>query len=404
MTDAWLKGVKSPNGQTDFRDVTTRGLVLRVSPGGTKQFYAVVPVGQGQRRRVPIGKYPSTGLAKARTIARDHRERAELGELANATRMTVAQLIEAYAKRHLVNLRSGEEAARRLRKNISGAIGTILLGDLHRREIQRALDAMTDRGAPIEANRTYQDVRALLNWAYRRGDIDKPILLGMSNPNPNNIRERVLNIPELAIVWRALPSLRTTETIRNVLRLLMLTGARATEGCGINLAELELDEGRWTLPAARSKNKHAHSMPLSDMALTVIREQIAINEADAAERELPVTAWLFPGKGRRAAIQAKTVSGNLQGVNDAEQEETTIGMEHFVPHDLRRSFATALAEMGVSEFIIGHLLNHRTTTKATVTGRVYQRYDYWREKTEAAQAWADRLRTEIEKADAVTEP
>jgi hypothetical protein len=47
--------------------------------------------------------------------------------------------------------------------------------------------------------------------------------------------------------------------------------------------------------------------------------------------------------------------------------------------------------LGISPFIIGHVLNHASVARATVTSKVYARYSYAKEKREALQLWADRL-------------
>lgn len=60
-----------------------------------------------------------------------------------------------------------------------------------------------------------------------------------------------------------------------------------------------------------------------------------------------------------------------------------------------------MEEIGVSPFIVGHVLNHVSITKSTITSRVYARYDYAREKREALDLWADRLTGIIRGADVV---
>lgn len=70
---------------------------------------------------------------------------------------------------------------------------------------------------------------------------------------------------------------------------------------------------------------------------------------------------------------------------------TILGVEPFTPHDLRRTAATHMEEIGISPFIIGHVLNHVSATRASVTSRVYARYNYDKEKREALNLWASRL-------------
>jgi integrase len=69
----------------------------------------------------------------------------------------------------------------------------------------------------------------------------------------------------------------------------------------------------------------------------------------------------------------------------------TVGVPSWTPHDLRRTAATMMEEIGISPFIVGHVLNHVSVTKATVTSKVYARYDYMHEKRQALDMWADRL-------------
>ena len=68
-----------------------------------------------------------------------------------------------------------------------------------------------------------------------------------------------------------------------------------------------------------------------------------------------------------------------------------IGLENFTPHDLRRTAATGMGELGFSGEIIGKVLNH--TTKS-VTG-IYNRYDMAKEKREALEAWSEHLRSVV---------
>jgi hypothetical protein len=53
---------------------------------------------------------------------------------------------------------------------------------------------------------------------------------------------------------------------------------------------------------------------------------------------------------------------------------------------------TKLAELGVAPIVIGHIANHRTTTRAGITLGVYIQYAYDKEKREALELWADRLK------------
>jgi integrase len=66
-------------------------------------------------------------------------------------------------------------------------------------------------------------------------------------------------------------------------------------------------------------------------------------------------------------------------------------MERWTAHDLRRSALTGMAKLGVQPIVLGHIANHRTTTKAGMTLSVYIHHAYEREKRAALELWADRL-------------
>ena len=74
-----------------------------------------------------------------------------------------------------------------------------------------------------------------------------------------------------------------------------------------------------------------------------------------------------------------------------ERSRKAIGIAHFRVHDLRRTAATGMAELGISPHTIGLVLNHVTVRRGTVTSGVYIHYAYDKEKREALEAWGRRL-------------
>ena len=66
-------------------------------------------------------------------------------------------------------------------------------------------------------------------------------------------------------------------------------------------------------------------------------------------------------------------------------------LEHFRVHDLRRSVATGIASLGINPQTISLVLDHISATKGTVTGAVYVKYSFDREKRDALERWATHL-------------
>lgn len=381
--------------QTDYFDTVTKGLCLRISPAGTRAWNLVyTKPTDGKRARMKIGRYPEMTLAKARERARD--ARAGLGEGADpvaekralAASQTVSDLIDNYVARHASTKRSGDEIARRLRKNVSEVIGTVKLSDLHRRDLTRCIDAVKDRGAPVEANRLFEDMRAMVRWAKGRGDLDDNLVDGMRRPTETKERDRYLTADEIRTMWAALPEADMREATRRILRLCLVTGQRVGEIAGMMREEIDLEAAVWTIPPERAKNGREHVVPISAMAVAIVRDQIEDVDALAERKDRAVPNWVFPGPGFRAAVTAASVP---KAVKRLEEDGDVMGIAPFTPHDLRRTAATHMEELGISPFIVGHVLNHVSMTKATVTSRVYARYDYAREKREALHLWAERL-------------
>lgn len=397
LSDRFIQAAKCVSGRkTDYFDTIVRGLVLRASSGGQKTWYAVYGP-PSKRQWLKLGTYPEVPLGTdkgARQKAKD--TRAKVGEggdpvaekKAEAASQTVRDLVENYIARHAATKRSGDAIARRLRKNVKDVIGDVKLADLHRRDITRCVDRVKDRGAGTEANRVYEDIRAMVRWARGRGDLDSNLTEGMRKPTETVERDRVLDADEIKTVWAALSEADMRESTRRIIRLCLITAQRVGEIAGMERNELDLTRGIWTIPPARSKNKREHQVPLSGLAVEIIGQQIADAQALAKRKDRAVPKWIFPAPGSRAAVTGASVP---KAVKRLEEDGKVMGLEPWTPHDLRRTAATGMEELGVSPFVVGHVLNHVSATKSTVTSRVYARYDYMREKRDALDLWADRL-------------
>lgn len=392
LTDKFCQGAKCKTGRkADYFDTATKGLVLRVAATGAKTWFAVYGP-PAKRQWLKLGSYPDLALGGdkgARQRARDTRAKVSEGGDPIADRkaaeasQAVRDLVENYIARRAATKRSHDAIARRLRKNVADVIGDVKLADLHRRDLTRCIDRVKDRGADTEANRVFEDMRAMVRWARGRGDLDSNLCEGMQKPSETVERDRVLTADEIRAVWAALPEADMREGTRRILRLCLVTDQRVGEVSGMTRAELNLDMATWTIPAKRAKNGREHVVPLSDMAIGIIREQIAEADALAKRKGRATPQWVFPGPGARAAV-------TVGGVDKAVSRHAW-GIEHWTPHDLRRTAATHMEEIGVSPFIIGHVENHVSITRSSITSRVYARYDYAKEKREALYLWADRL-------------
>jgi integrase len=387
LTDRFCSTAKPLAGaRTDYFDTTVQGLALRVTEHGRRSwcFHYRSPR-DGKRARATIGTYPATSLAAARGKALEARGHVDGGRdprvvLAGqgAADMTVAGLIEAYlADPERAALRSKAEIERRLRRNVVPIIGAVKVTELRRRDVRTVTDAMLRRGVKVEATRVFEDVRAMVRWAVQNEYLDANPLDGMVKPAAPTSSNRVLSDDEIRTLWNGLPkALAKSVQCQRVVKLCLVTGQRVGEVAGMTRAELDLKAREWRLPGSRTKNAAAHTVPLSDLALSIVEDAIA----DAGKG-----GPIFPcGK---ASLSPVAVARTILRANDTERFE----IASWSAHDLRRTALTGMARLGVTPIVLGHVANHRTTTRAGVTLAVYQQYAYDKEKRAALDLWADRL-------------
>lgn len=374
LTDRFCDRAKSLGAQTDYFDENVSGLALRVSAQGVKTW--TLHFGPASKRaRVSLGRYPSTSLASARALALDAKASIADGRdpRTGATdAMTVSDLVASYIEKHTTALRSADEIKRRLHRNIVPVIGNVKLSELHRRDATRVVDKVAKRNAPTEAMRSFEDLRAMLRWAVSRGDLDHNPIEGMRKPPGSKPRERVLSDEEIRALWNGLPqALARSEQCQRIIKLCLVTGQRVGEVAGMTKAELDLKRGLWNIPGARTKNGHPHSVPLSPLAVELIEK----GEAEC----------IFANSEGEGALPGAAVARTIT------RAQERFGIAQWSAHDLRRTALTGMAKLGVAPIVLGHIANHRTTTKAGMTLSVYIHHAYEKEKREALELWAERL-------------
>lgn len=396
LTDRFVAGAKSTE-QTDYFDdhPKTRGLALRVSLLGRKTWTLIFTSPRdGKRARITLGTYPGTSLARARTLAIEARGHVDEGrdprdvqaeEAAGA--MTVAALVDSFLEKHArPNLRSADEIERRLVKNVVPVIGSVKLADLHRRDMNRVVDPVLKRGRRVEAGRVFEDLRAAVRWGVARGDLDHNPFDGAKKPTGAAPRERALSDDEIIKVWHALPTvLAKSKSCQRIIKLCLLTAQRVGEVSGMAATEVDLDEAHWRIPRERSKNKHAHTVPLTGPALAIIKEALVDAGRDAE--------FVFPGKDGKGPLPSMSVAKTIGRAqkSDGNHPLGRFGIPHFTAHDLRRTAVSGMGKLGVPPIVRGHIINHRSVTKAGVTLGVYDQYDYAPEKRQALGLWTDRV-------------
>jgi integrase len=351
----------------DVWDTVLQCFGVRVSPAGRKSWFVIVRV-NGLQKRITIGTYPAVSLAEARTQARKIVRDAQLGMLSDSKRSfaltlggTVPLFIELYAK---PKNRGWKESERLLGKFQS--LFAKPLVDITRGDIVRLLDQIIASGTPYRANRVLAALKKLMSWALDRGMIDVNPIAGLKPPHREQARDRVLSDAELASLMAAADA--AGHPFGYVTKLLVLTGQRRSEVSEMRWSEIDLERMVWTIPSSRSKNRHAHEVPLSTAAINVIRSLPRFLNSE----------YVFTTTGRSP----------ISGFGRAKKRlDDVLGIENWRTHDLRRTAASGMARLGVGPHIIEKVLNHKTGIISGVAA-VYNRYAYEHEKREALERWS----------------
>ncbi len=381
FTDRFLKSLKPPaNGRLEYYDQMVNGLTLRVTAQGIMTFALAYRLpGKSAKQKFTLGKYPTIGLAETRQKAR-----AALADIAAGkdpaaakqaikTSPTVADLLAEFHERELFTKKSGAEMRRLLEKDVLPAWGRRKVHDITRRDVVVLLDSVRDRGAPVTANRLHGRLTRLFNFACERGIIEESpcTRLRKSEEQP---RERVLSDAEIAAFWNGISDTGIHPGTALALRLILATGQRPGEVAGMAWAEIEDDN--WTLPAARAKNGRSHDVPLTVLALELLQQAKAL----AGD-----SAYVFPSprpNGKDKPLEVRSLSRAI------DRKHEPLGISKFVPHDLRRTVRTKLAELNIDDVVAERVLNHTLQGIA----KVYNRHDYHAEKRASLEAWERRLR------------
>ena len=345
LTDVGVRKLAAPaTGNAIEWDADVKGFGARVTAAGAKSFVLGYR-SAGRKRLYTIGSFPDWTVTAAREQAKSLKRRVDLGDDPMADRRaereapTIAALAGRYLAEHATRKspRSANEDASLLRQLIIPRLGRLRVGSVRRPEIE-AFHRDVSKTTPVRANRALSLLRKMFNlaigWEIRSDNPCRAI-----ERNNEDKRERFLTPAELERLMVAIAR-HPNQASANVVRLALLTGARRGEVLGATWAQIDLTAGVWTKPAATTKQRKLHRVPLSAPA----RELLAGIHAQTSGRVL------FPGRG----------GNDVQ--TDLKRFWATVckqaGIHGVRLHDLRHSYASYLASSGLSLPVIGALLGH----------------------------------------------
>jgi len=395
FTDKQIKALKPKDHIYDVRE--KNGFAIRIFPSGEKSWVFIYTY-SGRKRRMTLGDYKTMTLAEARikhgeaykTLKSEDKDPALVQKQAKMdTRdsSTIDGLIDEYIEKWAKpRKRSWKEDERILNHDVKPKWGKRKAKDITKRDVVLLLEDIVKRGAPIAANRTFACIRRMFNFAVERDIITATPCVTIKAPSKENQRDRCLSANEIKAFWHGLNSAPMSEATKIALKLQLVTAQRKGEILGAEWCEINFDTGWWVIPENKAKNGIHHRVPLSELAIELITE---LKKLSGKSR------WLFPSETGKSHMRGESIDKAVRRSDEKVFKKAKL--KHFTPHDLRRTAATHMTEMGISRLVVSKILNH---VDSSITS-IYDRHSYDPEKKNALTAWSKKLQQIIN--DSVTD-
>ena len=326
LTDISIQKIKPTDKQVVYYDDQLANFGIRV---GKRSKTFIVKVGKNRSIK-SIGKYPSTSLKDARLRAKN----LLLDTYATLPNQRYSGAIKSFLED--AETRNRPETIRQYKRHLEAFDSKKKLADITRAEIKVHLKDYADKKSAHA--HAVAALRVFFNWCIRQELISKHPLAG-ERLIPVAPRTRVLTLEELRTIYAYnFPHFST------ILKLAILTGQRRSE-----IASIQPDwigEDTLTFPASVTKNKREHTLPITGTMSELL--------ADIPFKE----------------------NGTWNGWSNGKKRiDKQLKLPHWQIHDIRRSFSTVMASIGVEIHLVEKLLNHSTGT-LTPIAQVYNKYSY----------------------------
>jgi integrase len=395
LTDLKVRALRpDPAGEYVQGDTQVPGFGVRVRPNGSASYIVAKRLpGDTRPTRITIGPIATISLQEARAKARQAAEAVRAGVDVNQakrdaiegnrrSRVTAAavraetgfppgtfgEIATRYIERECGRLARGAEIEATIRRELLPRIGKRAFADLRRRDLHEIVTDISGSGRPAAAHKLREVGKRIASWADDEELIDRNPFLGGRNPIRREERARALGADEIRALWNAWRVMGAP--LGGFMMFALATGQRRGEIATMERSELDLEERLWAIPAEKAKNRRARLVPLSSLAIEILESLPIIDER-----------YVFSTRG----------GTRISGFSKAKARAADLsGIAGWRLHDLRRTAATRLAELGVAHPVVSKLLNHSPRGVMGVTA-IYNRHEYLAERRDALDLWARRI-------------
>lgn len=305
---------------------------------------------------------------------------AELG-----ARLKVRDLFDKWEKTELSDRKdSGAEVRRMFEKDVFPTIGDMAAEDVRKGHVMALVDKVKERGVSRMARVIFSLVRQMMRFAVDRDLIESDPTAAIRKEKAvgkDSERDRVLSEAEIKQLAKSLPGAVNDQTALAVW-LMLSTLCRVGELSKAKWADIDLENNQWRIPADVAKNEKEHIVALSAFAVQKFTDLKALKMSDV---------WAYPSRDGKDHLDEKTITKQLR---DRQRSEPLKGRAkgnkigalllpggQWTSHDLRRTGATMMGELGVDGDTIERCLNH------TEQNRIKRTYQRQRNEQAMIDAW-----------------
>jgi len=332
--------------KTDYWDTITSGFVLEVRSTGGKTYYLRYFDQNHRQRQHKIGGHADISFDQARKAAKRLRSEVVLGGDPSGVKEekraipTYASLAEQHLADAKTYQRSYDTTEMYMRRHIVPRWGKLRLDEISQQDIAKWLAEKADSGL---APATVEKIRVLFSRSFELGSrwkiagAETNPVRGISRPKFSNARERFLTTAEAVRLHKAVEA-SVNPQLRNIVGLLLLTGARVSELLQAQWRHVDLVRRAWLIPT--SKTGKPRYVPLSQAAIDIIEQLPTFKDCP----------WLVPNP--------ETLKPFVTLKRAWDTARTAAGLPDLRIHDLRHSAASFMINAGVDLFAVGKVLGH----------------------------------------------
>ncbi|MGO7955399.1 tyrosine-type recombinase/integrase [Rhizobium leguminosarum] len=387
LTDVQIRNAKK--SEKPYKLPDGKGLYLYVSTAGGKSWrldYAYF----GKRKTLTLGAYPAIGLAEARSRRDEAKKKLSEGldpSLAKkreqlAAKAAAGNTFGLMADEFIAKLRRDKRAEPTIDKNtwmlkvLAKKLSPYPITQISAKDVLDVLNVIEKSGRVESALATRSTIGRVFRFAIataRAENDPTSALRGALQRHVPVSHPAVTNRKELGGLMRAIYGYNGWPSLVAALKIQALCFARPGETRSMEWSELDLEKAIWTIPAAKTKMRREHHVPLSHQAIEVIRHM-----EDLFGDKPKVFPSMMSGK---ALLSENSMNSALRRMGVGDEEHTA--------HGFRSSASSILNESGAfSADAIEAQLAHLDSREVR---RIYNRATYWGERVRMMQWWADML-------------